>query len=598
MVVLPAINAGSQISVKVHVDGKVIPDDHPLLNLDIWLNVNKVARARLMIADIASDNTMFPISVSSTYIPGAKVVIELGYNEQTAPVFSGVIITHGLDMSNDEAAQLVVELADPAMAMTLARHTSVFTDSSDSEVIEKLIRDQGLKAEVTSTSEKHPSIVQYACSDWDLLIMRAEVNGMVVTNCDGKVSVAPPKTKAAANLELEYGVSIRQGQLTMDATTQLDPSVLLSRAWDPSSQKLAEGAKPNADVTELGNLSSQTLAKVFAIHASPNQTAANLQSSELTSWSKAELMRLRLAKVRGQLRCAGTSAARPGDMVALKGFGERFNGKAFVSGVHHHITAGEWTTELEIGLDPEPFAVSTPHISPPAAAGQLAGVSQLQIGVVDKPADDPDGLMRLPIRLPLAANQTKPLWARLASPYASAGAGIQFRPEQDDEVIVAFMDNDPRFPVVLGSLHSKLKAAPSPIKKENSVKCLMSRSKLQISFEEEKKVIEISTPAKQLIRLSDNDKQILISDAHGNTITLSSSGISLESKGDIKLSAQGSIVLDAKTTLSLKGAAGSKLKGSQVEIDADTSLTAKGNAEAKLSSPASVVIQGSLVRIN
>ncbi|MFZ9752677.1 MAG: type VI secretion system tip protein VgrG [Cyanobium sp.] len=598
MPVLPAINAGSPISARVLVDGKTIPDDHPLMSVDIWLAVNKVARARLVIADIARDDIMFPISVSSTYIPGAKVVIELGYNDQTTPIFSGLIITHGLDMGSDDAAQLVVELADPAMGLTLARHTSVFTECSDSEVIEKLIRDQGLKAEVTGTSEKHPSLVQYACSNWDFLIMRAEVNGMVVTNSDGIVRVAPPNTKATEDLELEYGVSIRQGQLTIDATTQVDPSVLQGRAWDPGSQKVAEGAKPNADVNELGNLQSQDLAKVFAINASPNQTAANLQSSDLSSWSKAELMRMRLAKVRGQLRCAGSGAARPGSMVALKGFGERFNGKAIVSGVHHQLTASEWSTELEIGLDPEAFAASTPHISPPAAAGQLAGVSQLQIGIVDKPADDPDGLMRLPIRLPLAANQTQPLWARLASPYATAGAGIQFRPEQDDEVIVAFMDNDPRFPVVIGSLYSKLKAPPSPIKKENSLKYLMSKSKLQITFEEEKKVIEISTPARQLICLSDEDKQIVVSDANGNTITLSSSGINLVSKGDINLSADGAIVLDAKTKLSLKGAAGSTLKGSKVEIDADTSLTAKGNAETKISSPANVVIQGTLVRIN
>jgi hypothetical protein len=35
-----------------------------------------------------------------------------------------------------------------------------------------------------------------------------------------------------------------------------------------------------------------------------------------------------------------------------------------------------------------------------------------------------------------------------------------------------------------------------------------------------------------------------------------------------------------------------------VDLAADSTLTAKGNAEAKLTSPASVVVQGSLVRIN
>ena len=598
MVVLPASSAGAEISVKLIVNGQPVPEAHPLVALDIWLGVNKVARARVAIADVQNDETMFPLSISATYIPGAKLAIELGYDDQTQAIFSGVIISHGLDVGADEAALLVVEAADQAMALTLARHTTIYSDSSDSEIIEKLIQAQGLKAEVTATTEKHPSLVQYACSDWDLLIMRAEVNGMVVTNNNRTVKVAPPNTKAEPDVELEYGVSIRQAQLNLDATSQLDPAVLRSLAWDPATQALAESSVPTTDVEELGNLSSQSLAKVFAIQGAPQQTAATLKNTDLTSWSKAELMRLRLAKVRGQLRCAGTAAAQPAGMVVLKGFGDRFNGKAFVSGVQHHVIAGEWSTEFEIGLDPEPFAVSTPRISPPAAAGQLAGISQLQVGIVDKPAEDPDGQMRLPIRLPLAAGQSEPLWARLASPYATANAGLQFWPEQDDEVIVAFMDNDPRFPVVLGSLYSKTKAPPSPLNPEKEPKCLVSKANLRIAFDEKKKAIEISTPAKQLIRLDDDGKTLTITDGNGNTITFANSGISIESNGDIKFSAKGAIELDAKTTLNLKGASGANLKGATVDLAADSTLTAKGNAEAKLTSPASVVVQGSLVRIN
>jgi Rhs element Vgr protein len=598
MTTLPAISSDDKPSVKLIVDDVPFLVKDSLVSLDVWLAVNNVAHAKVALAEIQKDEVNFPLSISSKCLPGAKLSIELGYKDQTQPIFSGVITTHGLDLGGDQTALLVVEAADPAMALTLVRHTSVFTNCSDSELIEKLIQNQGLIAEVTATGQRHPSLVQHACSDWDLLIMRAEVNGMVVTNSNGTVKVAPPNTKAEPDMELEYGVSIRQAQLTLDATRQLDPAVLHSLASDPAAQVVAESPVTAIDVEELGNISSQSLAKVFDIQAATQQTAATLKSAELTSWSNAELMRLRLAKVRGQLRCSGTAVAQPAGMVALKGFSDRFNGKAFVSGVQHHVIAGEWSTEIKIGLDPEPFAAATPRISPPAAAGQLAGISQLQVGIVDKPAEDPDGQMRLPIRLPLAAAQSEPLWARLASPYATANAGIQFWPEQDDEVIVAFMDNDPRFPVVLGSLYSNSKAPPSPLKPENEIKCLVSKTNLRIAFDEKKKAIEISTPAKQLIRMDDDGKNLTITDGNGNTITFANSGISIESNGDIKLSAKGAIELDAKTTLNLKGASGANLKGATVDLAADSTLTAKGNAEAKLTSPASVVVQGSLVRIN
>jgi Rhs element Vgr protein len=599
MAVSPELNVGAAVCVKLKLNGQPAPPDHPIVSVDVWLGVNKVGRARVTIEDRQNDQETFPISVSSSYVPGTQLSIELGYDQESSAVFSGVIITHGLDVGPDDAPLLVIEAADPAMALTLARHSAVFTDSTDSELIEKLLRDQGLEADVTATSDKYPSLVQYACSDWDMLILRAEVNGMVVTNTAGKVSVAPPDTKAEPDVQLVYGLSIRQAQLTLDASTQFDPSVLRSLAWDPATQSVAEGAVPSLDMEELGNLSSQTLAQVFGIKDAPQQTAATLKTGDLTGWSKAELMRLRLAKIRGQLRCAGTAAARPAGMVTLDGFGDRFNGNAFVSGVVHQVRSGDWTTELEIGLDPQPFAVTTPNISPPGAAGQLAAASQLQVAIVDKPAEDPEGQMRLPIRLPLAPSQNQPIWARLASPYATANkAGIQFWPEQDDEVLVAFMDNDPRCPVVLGSLYSKQKTTPAPLDSKNPLKCIVSRELLRIDFEDDKKAIQITTPGKQKIRLDDDSKKLTIADANGNVITLSDSGISLESNGDIKLAAKGSIQLDAKTSLSLQGASGATLKGATVDLAADSTLTAKGNAEAKLTSPASVVVQGSLVRIN
>ena len=39
--------------------------------------------------------------------------------------------------------------------------------------------------------------------------------------------------------------------------------------------------------------------------------------------------------------------------------------------------------------------------------------------------------------------------------YASNGAGAASYPEIGDEVVVAFMNGDPRFPVIIGRLYSK-----------------------------------------------------------------------------------------------------------------------------------------------
>ena len=266
--------------------------------------------------------------------------------------------------------------------------------------------------------------------------------------------------------------------------------------------------------------------------------------------------------------------------------------------MQHQVRAGDWSTHLDIGLEPEPFAARATQISPPPAAGLLPAISQLQVGLVLKQEQDPEGEFRLLIKLPLAQAPDAKLWARLASPYATAKAGFQFWPEVDDEVLVAFMDGDPRFPVVLGCVFSKQKTPPQPLDEKNTLKSIATRSLLRIDFDDDKKTLEISTPNKRKIRLDDDGKKILISDNDGNSIGLTSDGIAITSNGDLQLSAKGAISLDAKQGLDLKGTSKASLAAAKVEISADTTLLAKGATEAKLSSPASVVIEAALVKIN
>jgi phage protein D len=598
MVASPEANLGQSIYAKVLVNGKEIPEPQRLLVVDVWLAVNKVAMARVEIADGTDNNASFPISASSHFVPGNNLEIYLGYDNQKSPIFSGVITTLGLEADSDLAPRLIVEAADKAKILTLGRQIRININRSDSELMEALIRGHGLQADVSTTNVKHACLVQYACSDWDLLLLRAEFNGMVVTNTAGKIKVAPPNTNAPPQLNLVYGKSIRYANLSVDASHQFPPAALRSRAWDPSSQALVESPTPHVDVKEPGNLSSEHLAKVFHVSAALQQSPGNLPAADLSSWSQSALLRLRLAKVRGQLCCEGSYAPQPAGMVSLAGFGERFDGSAFISAVQHHVEPGDWITYLDIGLSPEPFAAVTPHISPPAASGQLAAVSHLQVGIVDRPHQDPQGQMRVPVRLPLAPPDSPPIWARLSAPYATDKSGFQFWPEQGDEVIVAFMDNDPRFPVVLGSLYSTKKIPPENFTPGSEIKSIVSRSQLRIKFEEKERVLEISTPGNRMIRLDDHNGLISISDSYGNKINLEESGIQIYSKGKITLNADRDIDLDAGDALSIHARLTADLNSNKVTINTEAAFSATSQGPASLSSTANLSLRGAFVSIN
>ncbi len=594
----PAQVAGAVVAVKIYAAGEALNSAYQIVAIDIWTGVNKLPRARLVISDGDPATGDFPISETEALIPGKTLKIELGYDGNTTEIFSGLIHRQGLDISQNGPSRLVVEATDPAMAMTLARSNAIFEDMTDSAVISKLIEAAGLTAKVTSTSSSQPAIVQYYASDWDLMLIRAQLNGMVVTVADSVVTVAPPSTSTTPVLMLTYGVSILDFRAEMDAATQYKASALQSFAWDPATQAIVKSGQASTDVETPGNISPDDLAKVFGIAQAPQQTAGTLAEADLTSWSSAELMLSRLSKIRGHVKFQGNILALPGVMVTLDGLGDRFNGDAYVAGVHHHVAEGYWFTTTEIGLSPQWFSETAANIEAPPAVGQLPAVANLQTGIVLKTDGDPAGEYRVQVQLPLLQAGQLGLWARLGTFYASNGIGAEFYPEVGDEVIVAFMNGDPRFPVILGSLYSKKNPPPVPPDAPNNQKIIYTRAKLQINFFEDLPAVEILTPAKQTVRLDDKAKTVTVKDCNGNSITMGDGGITIDSATKITMTAKSDIAITAQGKLALKGTAGVTIAGMTIKADADTSFAAQGAAEAKLTSSAMVTIQGGLVKIN
>jgi uncharacterized protein involved in type VI secretion and phage assembly len=83
--------------------------------------------------------------------------------------------------------------------------------------------------------------------------------------------------------------------------------------------------------------------------------------------------------------------------------------------------------------------------------GVFFGVHSAQVTDVR----DPDGIGQVQVRL-LSCDgfdsQGSLIWARVSVPFSGSKYGAYFIPNVGDEVLVAFLHGDPRFPVVIGSL--------------------------------------------------------------------------------------------------------------------------------------------------
>lgn len=593
----PDLNASDVLRLTITSNGAQLDDSIQVVSVAVSKATSRIPLARIVLLDGDMPEQDFPLSNSDSFKPGAEIEIKAGYDQDEESIFQGVVVKHGIKISGGNYSRLVIECRDKAAGMTIGRKNANYIDSTDSAVISRLIGNcSGLSADVESTSISYPELVQYYCTDWDFMLSRAEVNGLLVIVDDGKVTVKPPQTSAAPVLGVTYGADLMEFHADLDARTQLT-SVKVT-AWDLKNQAIVESqeVKPPT-LNSQGNLASADLATVVGPDSFRLQTVAPLEKTALDNWAGGQQLKAGLARIQGNMKFQGSARARVGTLIELKGVGDRFNGQVFVSGVSHDIADGNWTTEVDFGISPSWFADKRDLTAPPAA-GLVPGVDGLQIGVVKKLDQDPDGQGKIQVSVPVLQAETAGVWARLASFYASNGIGSFFIPEIGDEVVLGYFNSDPSYPVILGSLYSSGRKAAYELTPENNTKAIVTRSKLKIEFDDEKKITTIITPGNNQIVLSDDGKSILLQDQNSNKVELNSGGILLDSPKDIQITAKGKISISATGAIETSSKADVSVSGQNVNNTAQVGFVAKGNATAEISASGQTTVKGAMVMIN
>lgn len=438
------------------IEGDELPREYQVAALTVIKQVNRISTAKILLLDGDPASGDFEISNSDLFVPGKEIEVTGGYHSQEEPLFKGIITGQGIKTRQGRPSFLSVECRHAAFRMSLYRRSAYFVEMKDSDVFAQLVDSYSINKEIDETSVEHAELVQYNCSDWDFMLTRAEANGQQVLTNTESLKITAPNFAADPALTLVYGATMLEFEAEIDARDQI--ASVSSKGWDYAGQELFSSDGNADDVLAPGNLDCAALAEVAEQEAPVQKSGGQLKEDELQAWADARLQKQRLAKVQGRARCTGIRI-NPGDLVELQGVGERFNGSAFVSGVRHEFSSGPWTTDIDIGLPADWFAEKFPVSSPPAS-GLLPAVSGLQIGVVTAIGDDPEGEDRVKVKVPMISTEDEGVWARVAALDAGEERGTFWRPEIEDEVVLGFLNDDPRDAIILGMLNSSAKPAP------------------------------------------------------------------------------------------------------------------------------------------
>jgi Rhs element Vgr protein len=583
-----------RISFTIEIDGQAVSTALQITSAVVFREINRIPWAKLNIVDGEPNQSDFLVSNEETFSPGKALVVKAGEKGEEERIFQGIIIRHRIKVQASGRSQLIVEARDAAFKTTLRPVNALFEEVTDSEIMEEILGTYSdLTPDVASTDATHLRMVQHRATDWDFILARARANGQLLFIHDGEFKVASPVVNDSPAATFTYGTNVLELDLEMDARYQA--STLKAQAWAPADQEVVEAEAAAPDAIEQGNIDADALAEASGAQEIALYDAGQADEAALQAWADAQLSRQRLARIRGRIRFEGDAAVRPGSTVALEGFGERFNGSAFVSGIRHELYDGGWTMDVAIGL---PDALFPDGDTSGLHTELLPAIGGLHVGKVLQLQDDPDGAERILVHLPMITPEGSGLWARWASVDAGNSRGFVWRPAIEDEVVVGFLGGDPRSPVVLGGLHSAGNPAPIEASDDNFEKGYVSASEMRLHFDDDKKIITIETPGGHQLFLDEDDSSIRIIELNGNSVVMNADGMTLDSPADFTLTCAGNATIEASGDIQLTASGDLTAGGTNITAEAGASAAVSGSSGAELTSGGQTKVEGSLVMIN
>jgi uncharacterized protein involved in type VI secretion and phage assembly len=104
----PNENADAPLHVSIRCGGADQPQ-LPLISVTVRHDSNTNPWARLVLVDGDMATQRFPLSDGELFKPGSEIVVKAGHGGEEAPIFSGIVLRHGIRIDGQNDSRLVVE---------------------------------------------------------------------------------------------------------------------------------------------------------------------------------------------------------------------------------------------------------------------------------------------------------------------------------------------------------------------------------------------------------------------------------------------------------------------------------------------------------
>ncbi|NRD73492.1 hypothetical protein HQQ94_09585 [Shewanella sp. VB17] len=433
-----------------------------VISLSCFYGVNQIPELTIRMTGLAQDEADEDLALATYNLAKADFLStgqEININAQLTTednplkklIFSGLITGQTIGIDGQSYVDIIAH--GEVIKLTEGPINQLFDkkkQQDDSAIIKAILSEANISKidlDEATKSIANQQYVIYQQTPWRGMMARILANGFffVPTPAMNKV-MAWKKAKEVHKIRRESS-GIESFSLHQDSRSQIKSASAM--AWAIDKQEMIAGKPGESSVpTDLIKPLTEDVKASLIGHFTEPKSA-----EELNSWANAQLIYRQLDRFQGQLSInVGVFSAaikiQLMEALDLSEFGEVFSGQYVVTAIEHNITPQGWRLYITLGLHLH-HSLFSDWLTPPPVPHLMGKVGNIKEG--------PDDMHQVPVWLPgISSGKKQVVMARLLSPHASKESGLYFLPNEDDEVVVAFVGGDSRYPVIVGATHNPI----------------------------------------------------------------------------------------------------------------------------------------------
>ena len=356
---------------KVIVDGKELDETThgDILDLNVTMDIENLTSFDLTVNNWDDKSFDFKYSDTTTFDIGKRVDIQMGYADQLRFMASGLIQTLSPRFPESGPPTLSVSGVDRRVKLRDRKpgpkDVKQFVKKADWQIAQVIAERNGLKAQVTQKGEVHPLVVQKNQDDVTFLMERAKridfdfyLRVHPVTGKDELFFVSPTDNRdgrRALIYVFEWGKNLINYSTQLTLNKQV-ASVTVT-GWDPARKQKVTYKATQKDLPEAkssGTNGPKAAGERLADRQDFVVDQPVLSAQEARDLAISQLRERAYQFLTGSGRVIGLPDMRPGDLVELRGLGQRFSGppnkpiQYYIKKVTHTIGGSGYQSQFEV----------------------------------------------------------------------------------------------------------------------------------------------------------------------------------------------------------------------------------------------------------